>query len=215
MLDGTRPPGIVATDGFREMLGQSKPPTWVDSTAWYGFGLFVQPLNASFTWYHGGANPGSRGFFCRFTNGGGFAYLFNGDATDGASLSAYVTQAIINVLANVRAWPQTDLFPQYYPPRISPGGVVDAVTYQSAQVGPGSIVAIFGVDLGGRDSAAEVRIRDAAGIEHTLELLYSGPHQINTRIPYTAASGQATLTVNRQPWPDAAASIILAERSAQ
>jgi N-acyl-D-amino-acid deacylase len=212
LIGGDRRPAIVAPGLFPGMLAQSQPPTTVSAGTWYGFGLFVQPYGSGFTWYHGGSNPGSRAFFCRFVNGGGFAYLFNGDAPDAASLSSYTTAAVVDFLASLRSWPANDLFPRYYPPRISPGAVVDAITYRRGPISPGSIAAIFGVDLGGRDSGISVFLRDAAGNEQTLELLHSDPHQLNVRIPETAEAGTATLFVTRQPWPAATATVALEKR---
>jgi N-acyl-D-amino-acid deacylase len=201
LLDGMRPPGLLAPASFAAMLAQSQPAAWVDANSWYGYGLFVEPYGNSVVWYHGGSNPGSVGFFCRFTNGGGFVFLFNGNSSDASSLSAYVTQAVVDVLSNLQPWPKTDLFPQYYGPRIARGGVVDAATLAASPLAAGSAVTVSGSDLGGRDAAVTVKLRDAAGVEETLEVLYSDPSRIDTRLPATAAAGPATLTVNRRPWP--------------
>lgn len=199
-----RQPALLRTNSFSSMLAQSEPPTWVDSAGWYGFGLFVQPQPVGVNWDHGGYNPGSKAYFYRFANGTGFAFLFNGEAADGNSVSAYAAQAIANVLFSTADWPDHDLFPLHYPPRIAPSGVVNAASFQPGPAAPGSLITIMGADLGGQSAAVSVFLREDGGAEHPLPLLYSGPGQLNCVLPDDIVPAGATLIVRREGWPDAA-----------
>jgi uncharacterized protein (TIGR03437 family) len=210
MLDGTRPRAPVGSASFAAMIAQTPRNTWVDSMGWYGFGLFAVPQLGGITWSHGGSLPGTRSYFFRFANGICYAFLFNGDSKDQTSLTSYTSQSVWDALAAVTDWPDQDLFPQYYPPRVAPSGAVNAASFESGPLAPGSLITVTGVDLGGKDAAASVSLRDAAGVEHQLHLLYSGPGQLNSVMPGDSLAGDATLIVRREGWPDAVAPVPVA-----
>ena len=146
------------------MLQQSQPPTWIDSTSWYGFGLYVWPHADERTWGHGGYNPGAQTYFYRWPDGSGRAFFFNttGQDSNPAAATNYVGQAVWGTLSGITDWPDHDLFPQYYPPRVAPSGVVNGASFQPNALAPGSLVTIFGSDLGGRDSGVTLLWRDAS-----------------------------------------------------
>jgi uncharacterized protein (TIGR03437 family) len=210
MLDGVRGPAVVGTDSFHQMLAQSQPATWVDSAGWYGLGLFVQPGAQGATWDHGGYNPGSKAYFYRFSNGVGVAFLFNGEAADGNSVSSYAAQAIANVVFGLAKWPEGDLFPQFYPPRIAAAGVVNAASFRTGAVASGCLITIFGTDLGGTGSGLTVVVRDRGNAERPLQVLASFSNQINAVMPDELAGEAASLIVRRDGWPDAVAPITIA-----
>ena len=105
------------------------------------------------------------------------------------------------------------MFPQYYVPNIAPSGVVNAASFQPGVLAPGSLMTIFGADLGGPDTVVGVSLRDASGAERPLHLLYSGPGQLNGVVPDDSVTGSATLIVRREGWRDAEASQRIAEVS--
>ena len=207
LLDGSRPPALVTAASFHQMVAQSQPPTWVDSAGWYGFGLFIQPGQNSVTWDHGGYNPGSKSYFYRFPNGVGVAFLFNGETADGNSAGAYAAQAVANVVFSIRDWPDIDLFPRYYAPRLRPGGLVNAASFRSGPVAPGSMISIFGTDLGGKGADLILTEQDSSGNERPVSVLASTPDQINAVVPEDSAIGAAVLTIRRKGWPDASVQI--------
>src|SRR3954453_12633531 len=202
MLDGSRPPALLTPQSFHSMVAQSKPATWADAAGWYGFGLFVQPGQDGLTWDHGGYNPGSKSYFYRFPNGVAVAFLFNGEAADGNSVGAYAAQTIANVVFSVRGWPDPDLFPEFYGPRVRAKGVVNSASFQTAPVAPGSLISIFGTDLGGKGVDLRLLERDSSGSELPVSVLASTPDQINAVLPEGSATGPATMTVRRTGWPD-------------
>ena len=202
MLDGSRSPALLSPQSFHSMVAQSRPATWVDAAGWYGFGLFVQPGQDGLTWDHGGYNPGSKSYFYRFPNGVAIAFIFNGEAVDGNSLGAYAAQAIANVVLSVREWPDIDLFPEFYPPRVRVNGVVNSASFQPDAVAPGSLISIFGTDLGGKGADLYLIARDNSGSERPVSVLASTPDQINSVLPEDSATGPATITVRRTGWPD-------------
>jgi uncharacterized protein (TIGR03437 family) len=195
------------------MLAQSQPPTWVDAYGWYGIGLFVQQQPDGTNWDHGGYSPGSQGYFYRFANGLGYAVIFSGATEDGAYPIGYVGQAVWDAMAAVRDWPDHDLFPQYYPPRIAASGVVNAASFRPGALAPNSLATILGVDLGGRGTDPSASVRDAGGTERPVLILYSGPGQLNIVVPGDASPGDASLIVRRENWPDAEAAVTLAALS--
>jgi uncharacterized protein (TIGR03437 family) len=86
---------------------------------------------------------------------------------------------------------------------IAPGGIVNAATSASAPVAPGSLVSIYGTNLAGSTGGAgstplpttlngvTVTVNGA-----TVPLVYVSPGQINFQLPFGAATGTATATVN-------------------
>jgi len=207
MLDGARPRGLLRADTFAAMIAQAPRNTWIDSINWYGFGMVVYEQLGGVTWFHGGAVYGTRACYWRFANGLGFVVLFNGDSKDQTSLSAEMGQDVWDALAALPAelWPQQDLFPQFYPPRMAPGGIVNAASLQPGAIAPDSLFTIFGVDLGGRDADVAVTLHDGSGTERLVAISYSGPGQLNGLMPEGVIAGEATVTVRRESWPDAAA----------
>lgn len=86
---------------------------------------------------------------------------------------------------------------------ISPGGIVNAATSSPAPVAPGSLVSIYGTNLAGSTGGAAstplpttlngvtVTVNGA-----TVPLVYVSPGQINFQLPFEAATGTASATVN-------------------
>jgi N-acyl-D-amino-acid deacylase len=210
MLDGQRPRALMTPVSMDTMLAQT-PAAMMDYQSWYGFGMMVAPFGpGGIFWYHGGYIPGARSLYIRMP-GFTYAYVFNGNTKDSTiDLDGYAGQAIYDYLATVTEWPEHDLFPQYFAPRIAPSGVVNSASFQTGPAAPGSLLSIMGVDLGGRDAGASVTIHDASGADHPLNLLYSGPQQLNTALPDDVAIGAATVTVTRADQPAATASLTIA-----
>ena len=211
MLDGNRQRAPVSAQGFASMIAETPRNTWVPgSPNWYGFGLFLVSQMGGVTWSHGGAAPGTNAWFYRFANGLSYAFVFNGATADHVYPNAYAGQAVWDALATVETWPDHDLFPQYYAPAIAPAGIVNAASFRPDAVAPGSLATILGTDLGGQNSDVKVTLRDAAGAEYPVTVLYSGPGQLNCVLPARAVSGTATLIVHREGWPDAEATLPVA-----
>ena len=213
LLDGKRPRAPIGSGSFAAMIAQTPRNTWVDSVGWYGFGLFATPQLGGVTWSHGGSLPGTRTGFWHFANGICYAVLFNGDSKDQASLIAYVAQAVWDSLASVTDWPDADLFPQYYPPHVVPSGAVNAASLLPGPLAPASLITLIGADLGGRDSDVGLSLRDLSGAEQPMDLLYSGPGQLNSILPDEALPGDATLIVRRPGWPDTVVALAIAPLS--
>ena len=208
MLDGARPRALVSSQSFASMIAETPRNTWVPGTPnWYGFGLFLVSQLGGVTWSHGGAAPGTNAWFYRFANGVAYAFVFNGATEDHVYPNAYTGQAVWDALAAVPEWPDHDLFPQHYPPRIAPAGVVNAASFQGGAPAPGSLATILGVDLGGQDAGVSVSLREAGGAERPVEVVYSGSGQINCVLPGEAVPGEASLAVRREGWPDAVVAI--------
>jgi uncharacterized protein (TIGR03437 family) len=201
MLDGARPRGLLTQPSFASMVEQTPNGRIPDSPSWYGFGLFVVSQLGGVTWSHGGAAPGTNAWFYRFANGVGYVFVFNGATEDHVYPNAYTAQPVWDTVAAVRVWPEHDFFPRYYPPTISNGGALNAASFQPGPLAPGSLSTILGVDLGGRDSGVSASLSDAAGAEWKLELLFSGPGQLNTVLPGEVTPGEATFRVQRDGWP--------------
>ncbi|HXA49128.1 MAG TPA: SBBP repeat-containing protein, partial [Candidatus Acidoferrum sp.] len=103
--------------------------------------------------------------------------------------------ALIGFVAKVAAGTSTSA--------IAPGGIVNAATSSSAPVAPGSLVSIYGSDLAGSTggagstplptslNGATVTVNGA-----TVPLVYVSPGQINFQLPFDAATGTASATVN-------------------
>ena len=88
-------------------------------------------------------------------------------------------------------------------PQINPGGVVNAASYASGPVSPGSIVSIFGTNLAtgtGQVSALPLP-KDIIGTQVMISgfaapLFFVSPNQINAQVPWElAGQTQATATV--------------------
>lgn len=86
---------------------------------------------------------------------------------------------------------------------ISPGGIVNAATSSSAPVAPGSLVSIYGSNLGsGIFSAPSVPLGTTLGGATvtvngaTVPLIYVSSGQINFQLPYEISTGTATATVS-------------------
>jgi uncharacterized protein (TIGR03437 family) len=213
MLDGTRPRRAVSVESWAAMLAQTPRNTWVDAVGSYGLGLFVTPQLGGLTWDHGGSYPGTRSYFWRFANGICYVFLFNGDSKDQNSLIVDVANSVFSVLANLTNWPDHDLFPEYYPPRIADSGVVNAASFQPGGLAPGSLVMVTGSDLGGMSADPEVVLRDGAGIERRAEKLYAAPDQLNIVLPNDSETGDAALLVRRENWQEARAGVLIANVS--
>ena len=202
MLDGTRPRALFSRQGFASMVAETPRNTWVPgSPNWYGFGLFVVAQMGGITWSHGGAAPGTNTWFYRFANGLCYAFVFNGATQDHAYPNAYTSQPVWDALAAATVWPNDDLFPQYYPPRIAPEGVVNAASFRAGALAPGSLATILGVDLGGQSSDMTVVVNDASGIERPVEVTFSGPGQLNAVLSGELMAGDAKFVVRREGWP--------------
>ena len=83
----------------------------------------------------------------------------------------------------------------------------NASSYRADSLAPDSIVAAFGTELSTSSVAAStlplplslagttVRIRDAAGVEHSAPIFFVSPSQVNYHLPSTVATGRALVTV--------------------
>lgn len=201
-LDGKRRPALVTAATFSAMVEEQPRETWVDSSGWYGAGLFVQPQADGVTWNHAGYNPGSASGMWRFANGLGIAFLFNGATKDGAYPTGFVAQALWDALDAVSEWPVGDEFPQYFGPRIAAGGVLNAASLQAGALAPAALTMVMGSDL---DGGTGVWLRDAGGVERAMEVSGGDPARLETMLPADAGLGDATLVVRREGWPDAEA----------
>ena len=86
---------------------------------------------------------------------------------------------------------------------IIPGGVVNAASFISGPVAPGSLVSIFGVHLAASAAAAPAGASELAGVtveitgvhgdRHKLPLVYASQQQVNARLPREISLGEATL----------------------
>jgi N-acyl-D-amino-acid deacylase len=213
MLDGARPRRAVSAESWSAMLAETPRNTWVDSVGWYGFGLFVTPQLGGLTWDHGGSYPGTRSYFWRFANGICYVFLFNGDSQDQNSLIVDVGNSVFRTLDALTDWPEHDLFPNYYPPRIADSGVVNAASFQTGLLAAGSLITIVGSDLGGKSTEPTVLLRDNAGVDRPADILYSAPDQLNVLLPGESAPGNATVVFRRENWEDAAAGVVVANVS--
>lgn len=79
--------------------------------------------------------------------------------------------------------------------------VLNAASYGSGTVAPGSIAVLFGASFDAQSSingpvTAKVTFKDAKGVETPASMLYSDFQQINFLVPAVLAGGQATLTVS-------------------
>ena len=86
---------------------------------------------------------------------------------------------------------------------ISAGGIVNAATSSAAPVAPGSLVSIYGTGLAGTTASAPSTPLPTSlnGVSVTVNgaavpLVYVSPGQINFQLPFDAATGTASATVN-------------------
>ena len=210
LLDGFRPRSLLTPASFNVMIEEQPRNLWVDAYGWYGFGLFVQPQPIGLCWDHSGYNPGSQTNFYRFGNRVLTVYLFNGATQDASNPATFLGQTLYDTLMAVREWPTHDLFPQYYPPRITAAGIVNAASFRPGPLAPESLITILGSDLGGLDAPATASLRDSSGSERPIEILYSDPGQLNAIFPADSAPGDYTLLVRRPNWPDAQSPLTVA-----
>jgi len=73
--------------------------------------------------------------------------------------------------------------------------IANAASYAAGTLAPGSYGVLFGLRLGPNPV---VKLRDAAGTQQTLELIFAGATQINFIIPASAARGPGTVIVTTQ-----------------
>jgi N-acyl-D-amino-acid deacylase len=86
--------------------------------AYYGCGWNVRPVkqNSMNTWHDGLLIPGSSTLLVRRSDGLTWAVLFNTDkGVNGTVLAGAIDPMLHRAADTVRAWPDTDLFPDYYP----------------------------------------------------------------------------------------------------
>ena len=86
---------------------------------------------------------------------------------------------------------------------IAAGGIVNAATGAASAVAPGSLVSIYGTNLAGSTAGASSTPLPASlnGVTVTVNgatvpLVYVSPGQINFQMPFDAATGTASATVN-------------------
>ncbi len=212
LLDGARPRRSVSAASWQAMVAETPRSTWVDSVGWYGFGLFVTPQLGGLTWDHGGSYPGTRSYFWRFATGLCYVFLFNGDSKDQTSLSSDIGNSAYQILSQVAEWPDMDLFPQYYGPRIEDSGVANAASFQAGPIAPGSLATITGADLGGKSASPAVLVRGVGG-ERQANVLYADPGQLNVLVPAEVERGEAEVVVRRENQEDARAKVTVADVS--
>ena len=108
---------------------------------------------------------------------------------------SYSQGATIGFVAKVAAGTATST--------ISTGGIVNAATSSASPVAPGSLVSIYGSNLGGAVASASATPLPTSlnGVSVTVNgatvpLVYVSPGQINFQLPFEAATGTASATVN-------------------
>ena len=201
-LDGHRPPAVLNSFTFAAMVAQTDRSIWVSANTWYGFGIMGQTFPSVTVWTHSGGSQGSRSTFVRFSNGFSYGLLLNGEGRYGNDgfRSALAETLSGECLRTVRSWPSEDLFPRYLPPHAS--AVVDAMTFQAGAMAPASLQTLFGSELAGSGSELALVLRDSAGVERPVAVLYASLTQVNFQVPADAAAGNATLLVRRAPHAD-------------
>jgi uncharacterized protein (TIGR03437 family) len=90
-------------------------------------------------------------------------------------------------------------------PAVNPGGIVNAASYATQGVAPGSIIGIFGTNLAGALAFSDsiplsVTLGTVSSVTFngvSAPLYYAGPLQVNAQMPYESlASGSTSATVN-------------------
>src|SRR5262249_8368149 len=143
MLDGSRPRALLETDTIRAMLAAPPRALWMANGMWYGLGLMVQPTLTSLAWSHSGGFAGTSSLLVHAEDGIVYAFVFNTRPRDQASLSDYVSSRLWDVFSGVARWPQHDLFPAFYPPRVT--AARNAASGLEGPLAAGSIAALEGL----------------------------------------------------------------------
>lgn len=170
-------------------------PSYAPGTGpFYGLGWQIDPNGSSADWLHDGFLEGTYAFLFHTDLSGGvsFALTFNG-SPDERALNALIGTIAMTLLTTTQ-WPSQDEFTTYLPaaaPRVS--GVVNAAS-QNAQVSPGTLVSLYGLNLGGPTPVgtrldAQGRVATSLdGVEVWFDgvaapLLYVSRNQINAVAP--------------------------------
>ena len=78
------------------------------------------------------------------------------------------------------------------PPLISPAAIIDGVTFAPPPLARGSVISLFGTNLGSPSDAVRVWVG-----QRQAEILYRGPNQVNWRLPADApAVADVSVEVN-------------------
>jgi adhesin/invasin len=112
---------------------------------------------------------------------------------------------------NIRVVPVT-VMPARLFPLINPGGIVNDATFSSGPVAPGSIVAIFGLDLANSVSSyspplppsyafspPNLGVSPVPSDDALIGIFYQSPTQWNIQIPYGATPGNYLLQIGNSP----------------
>lgn len=73
------------------------------------------------TWWRTGSFPGSAGMIKRQSDGFGWVVLLNSSAWNGPEIYSYINNMMYRVIAQVRRWPDVDLFKYSLPVPLKPG----------------------------------------------------------------------------------------------
>lgn len=135
---------LLRPEWLREVT--TRPSYAKAGDSFYGLGWQIEP---SGDWSHDGLIEGTFAYLYRTDLGGGIsvAFTFNGVPTSEEALDTLLG-TLLTTLLSVRQWPDSDQFSAYLPataPRIA--GVVNAAS-QAASVSPGSLVSLYGLNLG-------------------------------------------------------------------
>ncbi len=157
-----RPVNPILLPSSMEVVSE-KPPLAIPSGNqwWYGAGWIVWPGKAGFDMEKAGGLPGTRSYLLKRAGGVIWAVVFNsGRIYDTDPFLNDAVASIETAVQNVRSWPSSDLFQQYYSdsePRLAATGVQNAASYINGPVAPGERVVLAGVHLTSPQADSETR----------------------------------------------------------
>jgi CubicO group peptidase (beta-lactamase class C family) len=103
---------LLAVDGFRtrpDILGDQSIRFMTDNDNGFApVGWKTTIFNG--TWWRTGSFPGSAGMMKRQSDGISWVVLFNSSAWNGPEIYSYINNMMYRVLAQVKPWPEYDLF---------------------------------------------------------------------------------------------------------
>jgi len=118
-IDGSRISPFLTSATMTEFTADPGLPDWFTSpNYWYGLGIFVGPTAQ--TWYHGGADPGSKSELVRDGNGYTWAIITNSWSRDPGALGNDLDTTMIQALGSGLEGSATDLYTQYPSPDLPP-----------------------------------------------------------------------------------------------
>jgi N-acyl-D-amino-acid deacylase len=219
-LDGQRQPALIQPASLQQMLAPPPANLWLAPDTWYGLGIAVYSPDGLLYWSHPGSSPGSRTNYVHLPNGVSYEFLANSDSQN-ADFNNQMTAQLSALCLSPRAWPDGDLFFEYFAPH--PAATVSAASFAGGSAAPDSLLALFGSDLGSSVESAKAiplpqslgsfsaRLVDSSGTNHPgLPLLYASGSQVNFHLVPGVALGPATLFVKRDPHAEVSAPLTIA-----